>query len=127
MSQQSLKDLILSKLATRASAGQPPQAKRDYTIAPSPWKCEAIVYLATTTHCACGEVVTQTNPHPLLKRVSAKGIHEEAIKLSPHDPRHAFLPVCLEERHIEISNCHSCIEADIPNPYQQLDMFQGAK
>ena len=115
-------------LASRERKTKPKQPQEAAAPLPklmsSRWIDERVVYLVTTTHCACGAVHSQTNPHPMLRRFHPLwGIHEEAISLAPGIASRSILPISLEQRNISIRNCHECLgPADI-NPYTQLDLF----
>lgn len=117
----------------KANKGKNPKKKLKVSdIAPiegpkpvaSPWFDERIVYLVTHTKCQCGARSTQTNPYPLIRRWHPKrGIKEESISLAHRTPLMHLLKVSIDERFIEIANCHECISEATPNPCTQGDLF----
>jgi len=105
-----------------------PVLRRDavavHKLESSRWTSEQIVYLITHTACTCGAESTQTSPIPLVRRFHPlHGVHEEAIKIAHGTLDKHLLPVVQEHRHIEITNCHECINGDTLNPYVQKELF----
>ena len=135
---QALVDLFSKKPATKKKKRQSQQRSRNGQQASQPlppeevhplrtatWKNEAIVFLTTTTTCACGEKSTQTSPYPFIRRWNPKKlcIHEEALAVTPQTLDILQLPVIEDWRDVEISFCHKCLPTRPAGSLLQLDFF----
>jgi hypothetical protein len=120
---------FLDNLTTQSKKKKKPKAKPTTSATVHPlytqqWQHESIIYLVTTTTCACGATSTQTNPLPMLRRYHPrKGIHEEVIQLAPGTASAHILPVATDHRSITIDNCHECITQHTQNPCVQQELF----
>lgn len=90
----------------------------------SRWSSEQVVFLITQTTCTCGATSKQTNPHALIRRFHPQhGIHEEAVAIAHKCADKHNFPVVEELREITITNCHECLNPEVDNPCNQLELF----